>query len=199
MNVIGSSTTGKITKLVNGARSGDDNDRLELAALVHAELRKIAARMMNSERIGHTLQATLLADDAYMDLLNGDRNWQNRAHFFASAANAMRQVLVDHSRRKNAEKRGGSFVHVSDDADRVAAAIRDPDTLLALDQALTRLAEKDPRQAQIVELRYFGGLTEDEVADIWKLTPRTVRREWSSARAWLYAELTSVPPVWPQG
>jgi RNA polymerase sigma factor (TIGR02999 family) len=190
------SRTGAITKLLNAARSGDDDDRQELAAVVHAELRRIAGRMMSSERPGHTLQATVLADDAYMDLVEGDQNWQNRAHFFASAANAMRQVLVDHSRRRNAEKRGGSFVRVGDDADRLAAAIVDPDTLLALDQALTRLAEKDPRQAQIVELRYFGGLTENEIAEIWNLSPRTVKREWSTARAWLFAELTSAPPAW---
>ncbi len=194
MSVSDGSSAGKITKLLNRARSGDEGDRQELAALVHAELRKIAARMMRSERNGHTLQATVLADDAYMDLVEGDQNWQNRAHFFASAANAMRQVLVDHSRKKNADKRGGSLVRVGDDADRLAAAIVDPDMLLALDQALTRLAQKDPRQAQIVELRYFGGLTEDEIADIWHLSPRTVRREWSTARAWLFAELSSVRP-----
>jgi RNA polymerase sigma factor (TIGR02999 family) len=195
MSAMSGSPTGAITKLLNAVRSGDDDDRQELAAVVHAELRRIAGRMMSSERPGHTLQATVLADDAYMDLVEGDQNWQNRAHFFASAANAMRRVLVDHSRRRSAEKRGGSFVRVGDDADRLAAAIADPDTLLALDQALTRLAEKDPRQAQIVELRYFGGLTENEIAEIWNLSPRSVKREWSTARAWLFAELTSAPPV----
>jgi len=196
---MGSTSQGKITRLLNGARSGNQDDRQELATLVHAELRRIAARMMGSERTGHTLQPTLLADDAYMDLLEGNQNWQNRAHFFASAANAMRQVLVDYSRKRNAEKRGGSLVRVDDDADRLAAAIQDPDMLLAIDQVLNRLAEKDPRQAQIVELRYFGGLTEDEIAEIWNLSPRTVRREWTSARLWLFAELTSVPPVWQKG
>ena len=188
---MGSSPAGPITRLLNRANSGNLNDRQELEAFVYAELRRIAARMMASERAGHTLQATVLADDAYMGLVVADRNWQNRAHFFASAANAMRQILVDHSRKKHAAKRGG-ISERGGDPDRVAAAIQDPDTILALDQALTRLAQKDARQAQIVELRYFGGLTEDEVAEIWHLTTRTVRREWSSARAWLYAELTSV-------
>lgn len=196
---MGGTTEGNITRLLNGARSGNEDDRQELATLVHAELRRIAARMMGYERTGHTLQPTLLADDAYMGLVEGNQNWQNRAHFFASAANAMRQVLVDYSRKRNAAKRGGSLVRADDEADRLAAAIQDPDTLLALDQVLTRLAKKDPRQAQIVELRYFGGLTEEEVAEIWNLSPRTVRREWTSARLWLFAELTSAPPVWQKG
>jgi RNA polymerase sigma-70 factor (ECF subfamily) len=188
-----STTPARITQLLNGARSGSANDRQDLETLVYAELRKIAARMMGSERNGHTLQATVLADDAFMDLVHANQNWQNRAHFFASAANAMRQMLVDHSRRRNAAKRGGTSVRLVDDIDRVAAAIQDPDTVLAIDQVLTRLAKKDPMQAEIVELRYFGGLTEDEIAEIWHLSARTVRREWFSARAWLFAELTAVP------
>lgn len=106
---MGGSTAGEITRLLNRARGGNSSDREELAALVYSELRRIAARMMSSERPGHTLQATLLADDAYMDLLReAGQNWQNRAHFFATAANAMRQILVDHSRRKHAARRGGS-------------------------------------------------------------------------------------------
>jgi len=189
---MGSSDAGKITRLLNGGTSGNPNDRRELEAFVYTELRRIATRVMAAERAGHTLQPTVLADDAYMGLVEADRNWQNRAHFFASAANAMRHILVDHSRRKHAEKRGG-FAERVEDVGQIAEAIRDPDTILALDQALSRLAKKDARQAQIVELRYFGGLTEEEVAEIWNLTPRTVRREWSSARAWLFAELKSLP------
>ena len=185
-------TSAKITQLLNGGRYGSAGEREELEKLVYAELRKMATRLMRSEREGHTLQATVLADDAFMDLVHGDANWQNRAHFFASAANAMRQMLVNYSRSKNAAKRGGDLVRMDEDAERLAAAINDPDTVLAIDQALTRLAQKDPRQAQIVELRYFGGLTEEQIAEIWHITPRTVRREWSSARIWLYAELTSI-------
>jgi RNA polymerase sigma factor (TIGR02999 family) len=193
---MGVSTAGNLTRLLNGIPASDSQEREELAVLVHAELRKIAARMMSSEQPGHTLEATLLADDAYMHLLGGTgRNWHNRAHFFATAASAMRQILVDHSRRKRAQKRGGPNPRLDDQPDRVAAAIQDPETVLAIDQALTRLAKKDARQAQIVELRYFGGFTEEEIADIWNLSPRSVRREWASARAWLYAELTAAPPA----
>jgi RNA polymerase sigma factor (TIGR02999 family) len=174
---------------LNGGSSRDASQREELEKLVYSELRKMAARIMSSERSSHTLQAPVLADDAFMDLVHADQNWQNRAHFFASAANAMRQILVNYSRGRNAAKRGGELLRLDEDAERLAAAIHDPDTLIAIDQALTRLAQKDARQAQIVELRYFGGLTEEEIAEIWHITPRTVRREWSSARIWLYAEL----------
>jgi RNA polymerase sigma-70 factor (ECF subfamily) len=185
-----SSTGGEITRLLNGARAGNSGDREQLAVLVHAELRKIAARMMDSERTDHTLQATVLADDAYMGLVGqANQNWQNRAHFFAVAAYAMRQILVDHSRRKNALKRGGPLEHLEDPG-LVTDTIRDPETILALDQALTRLEKKDHRQAKVVELRYFGGLTEEEIAEVWNLSLRTVKREWSVARAWLFAELT---------
>jgi RNA polymerase sigma-70 factor (ECF subfamily) len=185
-----SSPVGQITYLLNGARAGNLDDREQLATVVHAELRKIAARMMESERAGHTLQPTLLANDAYMGLVGrGDQNWQNRAHFFAVAAHAMRHILVDHSRKKHALKRGGVLDHLEDPSD-LAANIQDPETVLALDQALTRLAKKDARQAKVVELRYFGGLTEEEIAEVWDLSLRTVKREWSAARAWLFAELT---------
>ena len=187
-------TSAKITQLLNGGGSDNAKERVELEQLVYAELRKLAARIMRSERADHTLQATVLADDAFMDLVHADQNWHNRAHFFASAANAMRQMLVNHSRQKNAAKRGGEFVRMDEDAERLAGAIQNPDMVLAIDQALTRLAAKDPRQAQIVELRYFGGLSEEEIAEIWHISVRTVRREWSSARFWLYAELKSPPP-----
>lgn len=187
------SPEGDITRLLNGARGGNQGDREQLAALVHAELRRIAARMMESERSGHTLQPTVLADDAYMGLVaHANQNWQNRAHFFAVAACAMRQILVDHSRKKHALKRGGPFERLKDPGD-VAANMQDPETLLALDQALTRLEKKDARQAKVVELRYFGGLTEEEIAEVWNLSLRTVKREWSAARAWLFAELTRSP------
>jgi RNA polymerase sigma factor (TIGR02999 family) len=187
---MGSSPAGEITRLLNGVRAGNHGDREQLAAVVHAELRRIAARMMESERSGHTLQPTLLANDAYMGLVGlADQNWQNRAHFFAVAAQAMRHILVDHSRNKHALKRGGTFDRLENPSD-FAANIQDPETLLALDQALTRLARKDPRQAKVVELRYFGGLTEEEIAEVWNLSLRTVKREWSAARAWLFAELT---------
>jgi RNA polymerase sigma factor (TIGR02999 family) len=183
----------EITRLLNGARAGDAGDREKLATLVHAELRRIAARMMECERPDHTLQATVLATDAYMGLVGqADQNWHNRAHFFGVAAHAMRHILVDYSRRKRAHKRAGTLGRL-EDPDQLAANIQDPEAVLALDQALTRLAQKDPRQAQVVELRYFGGLTEEEIAEVWNLSLRTVKREWSAARAWLFAELTRSP------
>ena len=192
---MGSSSVGEITRLLNGARAGNRGDRETLATLVQAELRRIAARIMDSERSGHTLQPTALATDAYMGLVgHADQNWQNRAHFFAVASHAMRHVLVDYSRGKRALKRSGTRV---EDLDQLMANIQDPDTILALDQALTRLAQKDSRQAQVVELRYFGGLTEEEIAEVWNLSPRTVKREWSAARAWLFAELTRSPAQRP--
>ena len=195
---MGRSAGGEITRLLNGARAGDRGDREKLATLVHAELRRIAARMMESERPDHTLQATALADDAYMGLVaQADQNWYNRAHFFAVAARAMRHILVDYSRKKHALKRGGAHERL-EEPDGLAANIKDPETVLALDQALTRLAQKDRRQAQVVELRYFGGLTEEEIAEVCSLSSRTVKREWSAARAWLFAELTSSPARRPE-
>jgi RNA polymerase sigma factor (TIGR02999 family) len=150
--------------------------------------------MMESERAGHTLQATVLATDAYMGLVGqAGRNWQNRAHFFAVAARAMRHILVDYSRRKHALKRGAATDRV-EALDQIAATIQEPEKVLALDFGLTRLAQKDARLAEVVELRYFGGLTEEEIADVMGLSIRTVKREWSAARAWLFAELTSPPP-----
>jgi RNA polymerase sigma-70 factor (ECF subfamily) len=162
--------------------------------LVYAELRRIAARMMSSARGPATpcRQRSWQTMRTWTCCARPGQNWQNRAHFFATAANAMRQILVDHSRRKHAARRGGSAERLGF-SDQVAAAIQDPETVLALDQALTRLAQKDARQAEVVELRYFGGLTEEEIAEIWNVSPRTIRREWSSARAWLFAELTKVP------
>jgi RNA polymerase sigma factor (TIGR02999 family) len=189
---------GDITRLLRGAREGHRGDREKLAELVYAELHRIAARMIEAERGGNTVQATVLASDAYMGLVGqADRNWQNRAHFFAVAARSMRQILVDYSRKKHALKRGEALRRV-EDPDRIAATIHDPERLLALDQAMTRLAQKDPRQAEVVELRYFGGLTEEEIAEVLNLSLRTVKREWSAARAWLFAELTGGPPP-PRG
>lgn len=190
---MGSSPEDEITRLLNGARAGDHHDREKLAAVVYAELRRIAARMMESERSDHTLQATILATDAYMGLVgHDDQNWLNRAHFFAVAARSMRHILVDYSRKRQSLKRGGVLDRL-ENPDQIAATIQDPEKVLELDRALTRLAKKDPRLAEVVELRYFGGLTEEEIAEVWNLSLRTVKREWSAARAWLYAELMAGP------
>jgi RNA polymerase sigma factor (TIGR02999 family) len=185
---------GDITRLLNS--SGSPEDKQLLADLVYADLRRIARHIMASERPGHTLQATALATDAYLSLVQGhDVQWCDRFHFFAVASRAMRRVLVDHSRRKQAQKRGAGWQRL-DATEAAIVPLRDAEELLALDQALDRLEGLDPRQARIVELRYFGGLTEEETADVLDISVRTVKREWSVARAWLFAELTrSASPV----
>jgi len=186
---------GDITRLLNN--TGSPEDKQLLADLVYADLRRIARHIMASERPGHTLQATALATDAYLSLVQGhDVQWCDRFHFFAVASRAMRRVLVDHSRRKQAQKRGAGWQRL-DAADAAVIPVRDTEELLALDEALDRLERLDPRQSQIVELRYFGGLTEEEVAELLDISVRTVKREWSMARAWLFAELTRVTGTIP--
>jgi RNA polymerase sigma factor (TIGR02999 family) len=175
---------GEITQLLNGA----SGDRERLADLVYAELRRIAGNIMSKERPGHTLQPTILATEAWFNLTDHNaRNWQNRAHFFAVAARAMRRVLVDYGRRKRSLKRGGALARI--ELDTPVAMQTDLEDVLALDEALTRLERQDARQCRIVEMRYFGGLTEEETAEVLGISPRTVKREWSVAKAWLYAEL----------
>jgi RNA polymerase sigma factor (TIGR02999 family) len=180
---------GDITKLLNSGDSSSSGDKQQLAELVYGELRRIAGHIMASERPGNTLQPTALATDAYLSLVqNRDVQWCDRFHFFSVAARAMRHVLVDHSRRKRSRKRGAGWERV--DALAAEFPMRGAEELLALDQALNRLEQLDPRQGQIVELRYFGGLTEEEAAEVLDISVRTVKREWSVARAWLFAELT---------
>jgi RNA polymerase sigma factor (TIGR02999 family) len=180
--------SGDITRLLNN--SGSAAEKQLLADLVYADLRRIARHIMASERPGHTLQATALATDAYLNLIQDrDMQWCDRFHFFAVASRAMRRVLVDHSRRKQAQKRGAGWQRL-DATDAAVIPMRDTEELLALDEALDRLERLDPRQGQIVELRYFGGLTEEEAAEVLGISVRTVKREWSMARAWLFAELT---------
>jgi RNA polymerase sigma factor (TIGR02999 family) len=181
---------GNITQLLNARDSTSAEAKERLAELVYGELRRIAGRIMASERPGHTLQATALATDAYLSLVqNHDVQWCDRFHFFAVASRAMRRVLVDHSRRKGSQKRGAGWER-TDASEAVTLPMRETEELLALDQALDRLEQLDGRQCQIVELRYFGGLTEEEVAEVLDVSVRTVKREWSVARAWLFAELT---------
>ena len=192
-------TSGDITQLLNGA--DQSADRQQFVEFVYSELRHIAGNIMAKERPGNTLQPTALATDAYLNLVqNHDIQWCDRFHFFAVASRAMRRVLVDHSRRKASQKRGAGWERT--DAEHAAAIpMRDAEELLALDQALSRLEELDFRQSQVVELRYFGGLQEEEVAELLDISVRTVKREWSVARAWLFAELTrgAVPSRAPIG
>jgi RNA polymerase sigma factor (TIGR02999 family) len=179
-----------ITRLLLAWSDGDENALGKLAPLVEAELQRLARHYLRKERPGHTLQPTALVNEAYLRLLDWKKvNWQNRAHFMGMAAKMMRRILVDHARHHRFLKHGGDAVKVSLDAEQLVSSERDPD-LIALDEALTRLAEMDPRKSQVVELRFFGGLSVEEAAEVMKISPRTVKREWSLAQAWLHSELT---------
>ena len=183
-------TKGKVTHLLAELRSGKREAESRLIEVVYPELRRIAMRYMRGERAGHSLQATELVNEAYLRLLGeGDRNFQNRSHFFAVAATQMRLILVDHARRKRTQKRQGERVRV-ELTDILAISEDKLDDVLEIDAALNRLREWDPRQCKIVELRFFAGLTEDEVAEVLDLSPRTVKRDWKVAKAWLHGELS---------
>jgi RNA polymerase sigma factor (TIGR02999 family) len=180
---------GEITLLLAKLRHGDRDAESKLMPLVYQELRRLARRYMRAERADHTLQPTALVHEAYLSLVGDrDRTWQNRAHFFAMAAQQMRRILVDHARARRAGKRGGDRAKVELD-EGAAYSPEKSEEMLALDQALDRLARRDPRQAQAVELRFFGGLSEDEVAEVQGISTRTVKRDWTLARAWLYKEI----------
>jgi len=187
------SAHGEITLLLNRVSAGEQEEYNRLAELVYAELRKIASHVMLAESRDHTLQPTMMATEAYFKLVDqGSHNWQNRAHFFAVAAQAMRRIMVDYGRKRRSLKRGGTSRRVElDEAANVA--LDSHEDVLALDEALTRLEAVDKRQSQIVELRYFSGLTEEETAAALGIGLRTVKREWAVARAWLHAELTRGP------
>ena len=179
----------EITRLLVAWRNGETNALDDLMPLVHRELKRIARNFMRRQRVGHTLQTTALVNEAFVRLVDSDKvNWQDRSHFFAMSAQLMRRVLVDAARRKNSEKRGGERVQVTL-ADDMKATERDQVDVVAIDEALRRLAELNPRHGQIVELRYFGGLTEEEIAETLNISARTVRRDWNVARAWLFREL----------
>lgn len=181
---------GDITRLLADLRGGNPDARGQLIPLVYDELRRLASHYMRQERSDHTLQATALVHEAYMRLVEQrEVSWENRAHFFGVAANLMRRILVDHARAKKAEKRGGLVQRLPLDQ-ALQYCEEKSDELIALDDALTRLATCDPRQCQIVELRFFGGLTEDETASILGVSPRTVKRDWKIARLWLHGEIS---------
>ena len=180
---------GEVTRLLGDLRSGKDVGA-ELFTLVYDELRRIAAAYLRRERPDHTLQPTALVHEAYLRLVDqSEQNWQNRAHFLGIGAHLMRQILVDHARKRRAEKRGGGEQPVTLD-DLALPGFKQPEEILAIDQALARLEQLDERQSKIVELRFFGGLTEKEIAECLGVSDRTVKREWSVAKAWLYAEIT---------
>lgn len=182
-------TKHEVTQLLVSLGSGDRSALDKLMPLVYMELRRLARSKLGSERADHTLNTTALVHEAYIKLADQQRiNWQSRSQFFALASQAMRRILVDYARRRNAAKRGGNAVISIREADSVASEVR-ADALVALDESLLRLAEIDPRQSQIVECRFFGGLSIEETADVVGVSTATVKREWAVARAWLFREL----------
>jgi RNA polymerase sigma factor (TIGR02999 family) len=189
-----SATPGRISHLLQQWAAGDPQAPEELASLVYRELRNRAAAYLRRERRDHTLQPTALVNEAYVRLMGQNRvTWNNRAHFFGVAAQAMRRILVDHARERGAAKRPGGIRVTIGEGMRSVPPI-DCEVLM-LDSVLQELAAIDPRQARIVELKYFGGLSEEEVAAILSLSRATVTREWQSARAWLYRRLTVGRPA----
>ena len=185
-------TTKSITQLLTAWSEGDRAALDDLVPLVHAELRRIARNHMRGERKGHTLQTTALINEAYVRLVNQKHvRWQNRAHFMAIASELMRRILVDYARRRQYQKRGGGAIQVTlSDAAQVSSE-RTPD-LVALDEALTSLAQIDERRSRVVELRFFGGLSIAETAEVLKVSSTTVERDWTIAKAWLHKTLTNV-------
>jgi RNA polymerase sigma-70 factor, ECF subfamily len=178
-----------VSALLRAWTDGDQHALAQLTPIVYDELHRLAHHYLKGERVGHSLQTTALVNEAYVRLVDYKRmHWQNRAHFLAVSAQAMRRVLVDRARRRNA-KRGADVQHVSLDAEAVLYTDRSDD-FVSLDDALTALAERAPRKAKVVELRFFGGLSVDETAEVLHVSPITVMREWKSAKAWLYRELT---------
>jgi RNA polymerase sigma factor (TIGR02999 family) len=181
----------EVTGLLKAWSSGDQAALDRLTAVVHSELHCIARRYMRNERPGNTLQATALVNEVYLRLV-GVKNvdWQHRAQFFAISAQIMRHILVDAARARGAHKRGGAVVRIN--VDETPLLSPEPDAfILALDDALTAFSKLAPRQAKVVELRYFGGMSEEETADVLKTSPRTVRRDWQFAKAWLQHELSN--------
>jgi RNA polymerase sigma-70 factor (ECF subfamily) len=181
--------TGDVTRLLRELRAGDQDSAAKLITAVYGELRNVAVRSMRRERVGHTLQPTALVHEAFLRLVGGNGvEWRDRAHFFGVAARLMREILVDYARKHGAAKRGGGVKITLDDG--LLIAEDRLDTILAMDQAISRLQELDHRQGRIVELRFFAGLSVEEIAEVMEISPPTVKREWRSAKAWLHQELT---------
>ncbi len=183
-----SSSPEEVSGLLQAWSEGDRDALDRLTPIVYGELHRLAQRYMRRERPGHSLQATALVNEAYMRLADyKSMRWQNRAHFFAVSAQLMRRILVEHARRHNL-KRGGDVPHVALEETVMIGGDRDPD-LVSLDDAMNTLAQFDARKAQVVEMRFFGGLSVEETAEVLKVSSVTVMRDWSTAKAWLYREL----------
>ncbi len=178
--------TDLLIKFSDGKREAVD----QLLPLIYDELKRIAANYLRRERSDHTLQPTALVNEAYMKMVDITQvSWQNKAHFIGVAANQMRRILVDHARHHNAQKRGGEF-HILTLNEEIDKADEQSAELIALDDALTELAKMDPIKAKIVELRYFGGLTTEETAEVLEVSPITIKRHWKITKAWLYGQLS---------
>jgi RNA polymerase sigma factor (TIGR02999 family) len=181
--------THELTQLLVDWSNGDKAALEKLLPLIEQELRRLAHRYMSRERAGHTLQTTALVNEAFVRLVNRRNvNWQNRAHFFGIAASLMRTILVDHARSHACAKRGGGAFNLELDETMIVSKQKASE-VLALDDALNELARLDPQQSRVVELRFFGGLTVEETAEVLHVSPATIKREWSTAKAWLYHEL----------
>ncbi len=181
---------GNVTQMLHDWSDGDREALDKLIPIVYAELRRQAARYLRRERPGHTLQTTALIHEAYLRLIDQrDVRWQNRAHFFAISAQLMRRILVDHARSRQAAKRGGSNVKLPLEEAMIVSDGKEID-LVVLDEALERLAAIDPQQSRVVELRFFSGLSVEETAEVLGVSPRTVKRDWNVAKAWLRREIS---------
>ena len=181
----------QVTQLLLAWGQGDESALERLVPLVYGELHRLAHRYLGGERPGHMLQTTALVNEAYLRLVDSRRvQWQNRAHFFAVSAQLMRRVLVDFARQRNFQKRGGDAVQVSLHEELAGSTERGAD-LVALDDALTAMSKTDERASRVVELRFFGGLSIEETAEVLKISPETVKRDWTWAKAWLLRELSA--------
>jgi RNA polymerase sigma-70 factor, ECF subfamily len=189
-NELSAPSSRDVTGLLRAWGGGDRRALERLTPIIYEELRRLARRLLRGERPGHSLQATALVNEAYVRLVDYKRmQWQNRAHFFAVSAQLMRRILVEHARRRNL-KRGGAVRHLSlEEAAEVGRGR--PKDLVALDDAMNALERFDARKAQVVEMRFFGGLSVEETAEVLKVSPVTVMRDWNTAKAWLHRELTS--------
>jgi RNA polymerase sigma factor (TIGR02999 family) len=190
LNDMAKSSADQITKLLLAWGQGENQALDDLMPIVYDELRRLAHHYMRGQPNRHTLQTTALVNEAYIRLIDTSRvNWQDRAHFFAISAQMMRRVLVDFARSKGSLKRGGDVIQITLDEQHASGSNKNELDLVALDEALVDLAKLNNRQSRVVELRYFGGLSEEQVAEVLEISVRTVRRDWRVARAWLFREL----------
>jgi len=185
---------GEVTQLLKAMHDGNSAAADRLLPLVYSELHRLAQAYMRRERPDHTLQATALINEAYLRLIGEDIDWNSRAHFIGLAAHVMRQVLVDYARQHNAERRAGGLRRVEMHDDLAISPDR-LDEVASVDQALTQLATQNPRQARVGELRYFGGLSVEQIAKVLDVSPRSIKRDWSLARIWLFRQMRPGRPI----